>query len=191
MPIVNPFQPGGPVQDYAIYVRRDVDQQALARLSIGECCCWFGPRQSGKTSLAAQLQKTLQAENSAIDTVYYDLVRLGTESVLEAAWYQSLMERLAESLRVKLTSKTLPGPGASGEAAWTRFLCEALPARLKKNTIIFLDEVDKTTLLPAWGQGFYAGLLALLHQQAQKGSRIPAPFVLPDGRQSRVRPDHE
>jgi len=139
------FTPGGPV-GAGVYICRSADRELMEVCSKSEYGFILTTRQVGKSSLMFRTAKALARQG--IESVIIDLSRIGKEVTAEQ-WYLGMIHRIAQSL--------LPGFDvfewwrANSELGQTErfvlFFEIVLLAKVEKQIVIFIDEIDTTLSL--------------------------------------------
>jgi len=137
----SPFKTGGALTDEhaAIYVERQADHDALARLRALDYLLIIEPRQQGKTSLINRL-----IHHHALDNMIFAYVDVSTlDRSTEATWYQTLCPRILDHLRNIIPNHRRPAI-PENSANWRSFLKDIAVAAMndRKRVVIALDEIS-------------------------------------------------
>jgi O-acetyl-ADP-ribose deacetylase (regulator of RNase III) len=134
---------GGAVssQREGLYLTRKADEELLQSCRKGELAYVFGPRQIGKTSLVTHVAR--QLATTKVRIAFIDLSMLGTNQPAER-WYLDLILAIADRLKIKTDLVKWWKENAQGSAIQRlhMFFEKVLLARVKKQVLIFIDEVD-------------------------------------------------
>jgi hypothetical protein len=153
--------PGGAIRpDDPMYVERQQDEQFCRAITRKESVVLVkGARQIGKTSLVARGLR--QARDAKLRTVYTDFQKLNeSEMVSLEALYKSLLERIAEELRLDLDVDQEWKPGKAPNQNLERAMRRHILSR-DTHLVWAMDEVDRLFKFPVAAEFF--GLLRSWH----------------------------
>jgi hypothetical protein len=149
--------------DSPFYVRRPADE-AIARLvcQSGETILVKGPRQVGKTSLAARAQAAAQSNGQ--QTCYIDFQLIDASRYRDSgALLQYLAARLAKEFDTSIKPKVVWDEMLGDADSLTDFMERAVLAGREKPVLVCLDEVDNVFNYP-YRDSFF-GLLRGWHNR--------------------------
>jgi hypothetical protein len=149
--------------DSPFYVRRPTDE-AIERLvrQPGETILVKGPRQVGKTSLAARAQAAAQADGQ--QTCYIDFQLIDESRLRDAGTLmQYLAARLAKEFQTLIKPKDLWDDMLGDADSLTEFMERAVLANRQAPVLVCLDEVDNVFNYP-YRDNFF-GLLRGWHNR--------------------------
>jgi AAA-like domain len=152
------FQAGGTVQEGAFYVERPADKELLDALLRHEFCYLLEPRQIGKSSLRARMQRPLSLQGVRCANI--DLTGIGASDVSEDDWYFGLMEVVTGDLDLGDAEEFWERhAGLTPVGRWSRFLRDEVLAGVSEPLVLFIDEIGSLLDVP-WDQGeFFASLM--------------------------------
>jgi hypothetical protein len=122
--------------------------------------------------------KRLQEDGTACAEI--DMTRIGSQDVTEIAWYATLFDSLARSFRLNFNStnwvreRELITP----INRCTQFIEDVLLAQVKKNIVIFIDEIDSVLSLNFPTGDFFSFIRACYNQRVDKPEYNRLTFVL-------------
>ncbi|HEV3200662.1 MAG TPA: AAA-like domain-containing protein [Bryobacteraceae bacterium] len=134
--------------DSPFYVRRPADEKVERLVTQpGETILIKGPRQVGKTSLAARAQAT--AESNHQQTCYIDFQLIDESRFRDASTLlQYLAARLAKEFRTTLKPKDVWDDMLGDSDSLTDFIQQAVLADTTTPIVLCLDEVDNVFKYP-------------------------------------------
>jgi len=138
------LETGGLKLDSPFYVRRKADEEASRLVSRpGETILIKGPRQVGKTSLAARARAA--AEGKGQQTCYIDFQLIDTSRLTNAGTlFQYIAARIAKELHTTIKPRDVWDDMLGDADSLTDFIQQAVLADTtdEKPTVLCLDEVD-------------------------------------------------
>ncbi len=175
------YQVGGSLAtDAPTYVVRQADRQLYKALRHQQYCYIFNARQMGKSSLRVQMMKRMQTEGAAC--VAIDLSVIGNRQTTQEQWYAGFMYVLASGLSLSQ---------AVDIRAWWKdhmllsplqrldeFVRQVILAKVSKNIVVFIDEVDSVMGLDFEADDFFIWLRTCFNQRADDSSYQRLTFVL-------------
>lgn len=161
------LQETGALREDSLYIQRKADEELCRALLDGEVCAVLAPRQIGKSSLRVRTARILQHEG--IHCAQVDLTTIGKTADRNAiaAWYFSLVVRIARELG-------LPDPKPFFEDLsallpvdrFGRYLREQVVPVLDGPLVLFIDEIDYLRVLPIDRDEFFVAIRALYNERA-------------------------
>ena len=136
------YKVGGPLkQEDTTYVVREADKQLYDALKAREFCYVLDSRQSGKSSLCIRTRLKFR-EDPNIDDVYISLIGCGAVSTPEE-WYNGQIVEIIKGLNINIDfNKWWNSYFCSPLQKYKLFIEEILLVKIKKNIVIFVDEID-------------------------------------------------
>ena len=162
------YQYGGTLDpDQHYYIRRKADEQLLELCSNGEYAHIFNARQTGKSSLLERTRREL--EKSGVQAVVIDLQKLGTVPEAER-WYYNVAHMIAGKLdlNTNLNEWWTVHASLTPTYRWVTFFKEVVLAGISKPIVIFIDEIDRTRVLP-----FRDDIFSALRQMYNDRPNVP------------------
>ena len=149
MPSADPRIETGALQlDSPFYVRRSADDSAQRLVTqLGETILIKGPRQVGKTSLAARARAAAERNNQ--QACYIDFQLIDESRFRDAsALLQYLAARLAKDFSTTVKPKDVWDDMLGDADSLTDFIQQALLANANAPVVVCLDEVDNVFKYP-------------------------------------------
>jgi len=169
-PSVNPFTFGNNISDPARFIGRKYEiEQIYTRLrnSEGESSSIVGERRMGKTSILAMLQNPQIMRDSRLDTQYFVPIYVNLEMIDETTTPTQIWKRLLKNIRSNINdADTLVQIDKinSNNNINTFDLNDLFDGYIKHQKRFFfllLDEFEKITCNPNFGDSFFSGLRSL------------------------------
>ncbi len=158
-------------------VRTDLEDQVFELLRQAEYCNILSSRQVGKSSLMNSVGLRLQA--AGVRVVAIDVAgNLGMPPT-PVEWYQGLVGRIAQQLRLDLDVKAWwdQAGGITANEKLTEFFGIELFRRTDAPVVIFLDEIDSTLKLK-YTDDFFTAIRAMYNQRATVANNEKVTFCL-------------
>ncbi len=157
------FTPGGPV-GAGVYIGRSADTELMELCSKSEYGFILTTRQVGKSSLMFRTAKILARQG--IESVIIDLSRIGKE-VTAQQWYLGIIHRIAQSLLPEFDVFEWWSANSSlGQTErFVLFFESVLLAKVEKQIVIFIDEID-TTLSLDFSDDFFIAVRHMYNSRA-------------------------
>jgi WD40 repeat protein/tetratricopeptide (TPR) repeat protein len=177
MPEQGFYTTGGTVQaGSGVYIRRQADDELLARCRAGEFAYVLTPRQLGKSSLMEGTAEQLALDD--IRSAKISLEPIGTQVTAEQ-WYLGLLVALGDELNLQIDVvqwwQTHTHLGLVQRL--TLFFREVLLVEVTGRVVVFVDEID-TTLSLNFTDDFYAAIRYFYNARANVPSFHRLSFVL-------------
>ncbi|HEY5957435.1 MAG TPA: AAA-like domain-containing protein [Polyangiaceae bacterium] len=150
------FVVGGRVQTgQGIYVRRDADEQLLARCLHGEYIVVLHSRQVGKSSLVMEVSRELTSRG--VVAIYIDLSEIGTHATRKE-WYRGLLQNIQEASPIDLSVSEWwsENESLSPVHRFSEFVRQVLLVRVPAPVVIIIDEIERTRELGNTSDDFFA-----------------------------------
>ncbi|MGB7439727.1 MAG: GAF domain-containing protein [Coleofasciculaceae cyanobacterium] len=166
---------GSLAADALSYVRRKADEELYHNLKEGTFCYVLNSRQMGKSSLRVQTMVRLQAED--IHCAAIDLTKIITNTNIDSdKFYAGITYTLAKSFNIFTAISEFNAWWRDYELLNSmqrldRFIQEVILtdlSLLKKNIVIFIDEVDSILRLPFSVNDFFALIRACHDNRADQ-----------------------
>ena len=174
-----PFQSSGAIAKGKLYIERSADKDLTTALTQGQFSYVFAPQKIGKTSLQNRTIESLQAKG--IQSARLD-IRLftGNESTKEE-FYLGIVYDLANTLAVPDSDGGFwryEKQGLTEHHRWSLFLREDLLPSLQKDTVIFIDNIEKILQLPVSMSEFFTSIKAISHFQKHNPPKHTLTFCI-------------
>jgi hypothetical protein len=158
------FIAGGTLSpDNLSYVRRPADEQLFKLALASEFCYVLTPRQMGKSSL--MVHTAWRLKERGVSTAIVDLTKIGIVGADQ--WYLGLLTQLKTELGLSVDPLAWwQGNAILGRVQrFTDFLCDVVLTEIKRQVVIFIDEID-TTLKLDFTDDFFAAIRAIYNARA-------------------------
>jgi ABC-type branched-subunit amino acid transport system substrate-binding protein len=153
----NFYQVGGDLKfQHPSYISRQSDLELYQAIQNGDFCYVLNCRQMGKSSLAVQVFHRLKLAGYAC--CFISLSDIGSNNVTVDSWYFTLAHKIARKLRIDLDfegwwqQQQLLSPIGK----FSQFIEEILLAKIDRDIVIFIDEVDSVRRLEFSVDDFFA-----------------------------------
>jgi AAA+ ATPase superfamily predicted ATPase len=171
------FQTGGTLsEDAPSYIERYADKQLIMKLSERELCLVLGPRQVGKSSLVVHAFSRLKKKG--IYTGIVDCQQLGNQKDVND-WFTDVIYQIERSLKIKMDCvnwwKTNSKIGTTQR--FMTFLEDVLLKAIKKDVIIFFDEIDSVLSLP-FSDDFFTTIRSIYNARSHNPTLKRLTFTL-------------
>ncbi len=164
--------------DAPSYVTRKADNELLAAVIRHEICLILAPRQSGKSSLAMHAISQLNNQKlypNLYATGYIDYTQLGTNNSQKSAegWFRDLILIIGKKLEIESETKAwLKDNDSMGPTLkFASYLKELLLQKIRKNIIIFFDEIE-TVLKLSFSDDFFATIRSIYIERSESTDNI-------------------
>ena len=162
----NFYVAGGPLRaNHPSYVIRDADDKLFDLAKQGQFAYVLTARQMGKSSLMNRTAHRLT--QASIEAVRIDLTRIGIVSAEE--WYLGFLTELQRKL--KLDIDVVAWWDAHARLGYLQrfitFLSEVVLVQVKRQVVIFIDEID-TTLNLDFADDFFAGIRSVFNARDEE-----------------------
>lgn len=135
------FYSGSLPEENSTYIKRKADDKLYEELKAGELCMVLSSSQSGKSSLRVRTMCRLREDGVKYASI--DLSGGGIESVSsQEQWYKNLVNTLITSLELDVKEEWWEqNQSDSVVVRFRKFLEKILLAKVKKDIVIFIDEI--------------------------------------------------
>jgi hypothetical protein len=163
------YQVGGSLpQDAPTYVTRQADSDLYEGALTGKFCYVLNSRQMGKSSLRVRTMQRLEAQRVACGAI--DLMAIGSQTITPQQWYADLTYTLTASFNlldeVDVLGWWCDRQHLSPAQCLGEFIREELLARISRNIVIFVEEIDSVKSLNFPVDDFFALIYACYKQRA-------------------------
>ncbi|HNH81203.1 MAG TPA: AAA-like domain-containing protein [Acidobacteriota bacterium] len=164
-------------RDAPCYVPRQADIDLLAGLSEGKFCYVLTSRQMGKSSLMVRTAVRLREEGVAVAVL--DLTALGQNLTTEQ-WYDGLLTRVGQQLDLEdeLEEFWLDHERLGPLQRWMRAIREVVLEKIRRQVVIFIDEIDAVRSLPFSTDEFFAALREFFNRRTEDPELTRLTFCL-------------
>ena len=178
------YQVGGTlrINRSVFYVERQADNLLFDSIKSGEFCYVLNSRQMGKSSLALNTIKRLQAEESGFACVIIDISILGSQQVSLEQWYLGFADYLIEELKldekINLSQWWQQQESLSPVRKLDKLLRKVILVETKKPIAIFIDEIDKILDLNFKSDDFFGLIRSFYNEKANNPAFEKLSFIL-------------
>ena len=164
------YQIGGSLTaDAMTYVVRQADRDLFRALLAKEYCYILNARQMGKSSLRVRTMNQLQEQGFACSEI--ELTGIGSQNITAHQWYGGIVQEIIDGFELQVNRRIWwrERDDLSPSQRLGEFIETVLLRQIKKDIVIFIDEIDSLLSLDFPTDDF----LALIHNCYNKRATKP------------------